>query len=234
MSTIYIRANYLPSTLDKRAQWLSTFAATLAPVAVNLGVTSAQLASIQTATQWYAYLLNQYLPYVRTFSKGGTSLLEELDSDPTPQPTVLPTFAPPTPSAGSPDSGIFNLITDLVANTILKSANLTPSLKTALGLDPLPVTDPAAPLIKSHTALPGGQVELNFTRGGHPLVIIESRRGSETVFTMVDKVAATHWVDLRPNQTLGVSEVREYRIRYSDGTNPLGNYSPTISAATQG
>ena len=233
MASKFVSPNYLPGTLEKRAQWLGNFSATLAPEATNLGVSAPQQAYVQAAAAWYGYLLNQYLPYVRTFSKAGTSLLEELDSDPTPQATIVPTFAPPVAPAGAPDSGAFNIITALVNDTILKSPNLTPSLKTALGLDPLPGPDPTAPRIKDGTPLPICQVELNFTRGGNPLVIIECRRGTDVNFAMLDKVAATHWVDLRTNQTSGRSEVREYRIRYSDGTQAIGNYSPTLSVATQ-
>ena len=229
-----IQPNYLPLPLDKRLQWLNNFVATLAPIAANLGITVEEMARLLMGAAWYGYLLTQYLPYVRSFSTGSTTLLEDLDSDPTPQPTLLSTFAPPTSPPGSPDSGLFNFIVALVSDKILKSANLTPALKTSLRLDPLPQPVTGDPMIKGGEGQPSGHVELRFTRGGSPLVIIECRRGNETTFTQVDKVAASHWIDLRSNLTPGQPEVREYRIRYSDGTNPIGNYSAPFSVATRG
>ncbi len=228
-----IKANYLPSTLDERAKWLGNFAAVLSPIATDLGVTTAAMTRIQSAADWYNYLLNRYLPYVRSFSKGSTTLLEDLDSDPTPQPTVLPTFAPPTAPSGAPDSGIFNFIAGLVNDTILKSDNLTPALKTLLRLDPIPQPPKGAPRVKEADAQPNGYVELSFTRDGSPMVIIEGRRGTETEWTVLDKVAAANYLDMRPNLTPGRTESREYRIRYSDGRNAIGDYSAVKSVSTQ-
>ena len=235
MALRVIRPNYLPQGFDERNVWLQNFAAVLPQYAAALGVAAADVSKVADASQQYNYLATVLIPYTRSFSKGLTALLEEADTDDTPQLLNFPGFAPPPAVIGANPvmTGIFNMVTALVASTILPSPALTPPIKTALGLDVPAPAPPGQVLVRSAEAMPGGQVDLTLTRSGAPLIIIESQRGAETEFSMLDKVAASHFLDLRPNIVAGQSEVRQYRVRRSDGSQAVGNYSPVVSVATQ-
>ncbi len=230
-----VQPNYLPTGYDARNAWLGTFANALPGFADALGVTPAQVAQVQGASQQFSYLLTQLIPTARAYSKGLTALMEEFDTDSAPQLITYPSFnAPPAPVlTPGLSTGLFNMVTDLVSSVILPSPALTAAMKTALGLDPIAPPAPGQTLIRDAEAMPGGQVDLTMTRGGAKQIIIEARRADESDFIMLDKVVANHYVDTRPNQTPGQSEVRQYRVRGSDGSQATGQYSPVVTVATQ-
>ena len=232
-----IYRNFLPTTLELRAVWLINFISVLASGsnAADLGVTSAQLTDLQVTQPWYDYVLNQYIPYARSYNEGLTAFLSEVDTDKTPQNLALPVWAPPAPAAalGIAESGVFNRVLALVDNTILKSNKLTTNLKTQLKLDPLPVPVAGEPKIKSYKAGPNGAIELSISVDGAPQTIVESMRGEETEFTHLDKVVGSHAYDNRPNLVAGRPEARQYRIRHSDGVTAYGNYSAVFTVTTQ-
>ncbi len=226
-----IATTYLPREMAKRSDWLQNLATALPQYATTLGITPAQLSALQEGADAYAYFLGQMTGYVRSFSKGVTSILEEIDTDATPAAVLIPQFTPPAPPAALGQTGVISFAVGLV-EIMEKSGNLSPAIRAALLLDPLAPTSPIGPKIRGAEALPNGEVDLTFTRGGYPLVILESRRGGGG-WEVLDKIAATSYADTRPNAVAGVSESRSYRIRYSDGKNAIGDYSETFSVATQ-
>ena len=236
MST-YITRNYLPGTVDARANWLGTLVGGLASGdnAANLGVTPAQLDDLKAGLVWYDYALNHYMPYVRAYSKGLTELASEIDTDSTPNPLSLPVFAPPAPLATLPacESSVMTRAVAVVEGAIFPSPALTDALKTQLGLDPIAPPVAGSALITKFESAPGGVITLFFAQNGAKQVIVESRRGAETDFSMLDKVVGGQCPDSRENLVPGRPEAREYRIRYSDGVRAYGNYSPVFSVTTQ-
>lgn len=227
-----VKARYLPRAGDERNQWLQNFAASLPQYAATLGVTNDRVLDMQQSAATLNYLQNTLAPYVRTFSKSVTTLLNDVDSDDAPSPVLLPQYAPPAPPTALGDSGIFERVVELVNTVITQSANYTPSIQTALGLDPIAPPVGSLPLIRTALAQPMAHVELSFTRGGSPLVIVEGQRNGGD-WEMLDKVASSHFLDLRANAIAGQSESRSYRIRYSDGNAAIGDYSLVVSIATQ-
>ena len=231
-----IERSYLPTKIDDRARWLSQFVSGLASGgnAAALGVSPAQMTDLQAALDWYDYTLAHYIPYVRAYSKGLTEFLADIDTDGSPQNLVLPVFAPPAPAVALPDceSGAMNRVTALV-DSILKSDALTPALKMQLGLDAIAPPPAGSAVINKYEAGPNGFITLFFALNGAKLVVVESRRGDETEFSLLDKVVGGQCPDSRANLVAGRPEAREYRIRYSDGVTPYGNYSPVFSVTTQ-
>lgn len=232
-----IKRNYLPGRIEDRAAWLGNLVAVLnsSGNATLLGVSAAQLDDSEAGAAWYSYLLNTFIPYSQSFGKGLTAFLAELDTDNSPQPLVLSSFEAPDPATPllATNSGVMNRVTDLVDNTILKSSALSPALRAQLGLNAIVPPAPGDPLIKSYESEPGGHLDLLFVRNGAKMIVVEERRGDQADFLMFDKVAASHCPDPRPNLVPGKSELRQFRIRYSDGVTAYGNYSPVFSANTQ-
>ena len=100
-------------------------------------------------------------------------------------------------------------------------------------LPPIAATSPGNALITKFESAPGGVIPLFFALDGAKQNIIDSRRGAETDFSMLDKVVGGQCPDSRENLVPGRPEAREYRIRYSDGVHAYGNYSPVFSVTTQ-
>ena len=236
MATLISR-DFLPAMLDDRSVFLTNFVSVLASGtnAADLGVSAAQLERLQNGQKWYGYLLSDYLPYARSYSEGMTAFLTELDTDKTPQALALPVWAPPAFAGGLPEteSGLMNDLVALVNDPIFKSAKLTPALKAQLRLDSLPTASAGEPKIKSYKAGPNGAIELSISVDGAKQTVVESMRGDETEFTLLDKVVGSHVYDNRPNLVMGRPEARQYRVRHSDGTAAYGNYSAIFTVTTQ-
>lgn len=228
----YTYANYLPKTKTERMDWLNNFSVQLAQYSATFGFTQEEMDDISISSQWYSYAVLTLDNAGRVFDKAITAFADELDTDSPQTNAQTPVFNPPSPPTLGIKTGIFNRVIALVDKKILPSEFLTPAIKTQLGLDPIAPSAPTAPNLKVPVAMPNGQVELSFSRGGSPMVIIESRRNGGD-WELLDKVASTHYLDTRPNLVAGVSESREYRIRYSNGSTGIGQYSNVRSVATQ-
>ena len=233
----FIVRDFLPTTLELRAGWLTNFLGVLAlgTNAADLGVTPAQITDLEAGEDWYDYYLGTLVPYARSYSEGLTAFVSDIDTDKTPQLLVGPVWSAPAPDQPLPatESGVMNRVVALVNNTIFKSDKLTPNLKTQLKLDPLPTPPAGDPKIKSYKAGPNGALDLLITVDGAKQTIVESMRGEETAFTYFDKVVGSHVYDNRPNLVAGRPEARQFRIRHSDGVMAYGNYSAVFTATTQ-
>ena len=74
---------------------------------------------------------------------------------------------------------------------------------------------------------------MDWVKGGHKGVLIESQRSGETSFSEVARVTSTPWNDNRANKTAGMPEQRQYRLRYLKKDQPVGDYSDIYSVTTQ-
>ncbi len=234
MSLKIIRPSYLSANYEERNVWLQNFTGALAQYAGPLGVTNEQMSKLLNGAAQYNYLVVTLIPAARAFSKSLTQFMENADTDDAATTYAVPAFTPPVAPVLSStlDTGIFNMVTSLVTQTILPSPALTPTIKSALGLDPLPTPAPNQVAIRSFEVASGGRVDLTLMRSGAPLIIVEGRRGDETGFTMLDKVASGHYVDARPNLVPGLAELRDYRVQRSDGSQSVGVYSPVVTVPT--
>lgn len=231
-----VNYDYLPSEEGPRAAWLNNFAARLVDYAATLGVDSADVNYTSAAAESYNYVVFTLSDALHNLSKAFTSFKEHLAGDRTPDPLSYPILTlpqpPMVPVGVDLKSGLFVWINELVLK-IRKSPNYTDTIGLDLGIMPLPkpVVVMKGRIVKLE-AFPGSEVEISFVRKGAKLVIIESRR-EYTEWQVLDKVAASNYRDRRPPLTPGQAEVRHYRIRLSDGKNPIGDYSEEMSIATR-
>lgn len=77
-----------------------------------------------------------------------------------------------------------------------------------------------------------GSVILDWTKGDFDGVLIESQRGTETVFSFLDKDFKTPFPDMRPNLQAGVPEVRRYRMIYLLDDAVVGIWSDEVVITT--
>jgi len=72
-------------------------------------------------------------------------------------------------------------------------------------------------------------IHLKYIKGNNDGAIIESKRGAETTFSLLEKVTKPTYIDKRPNLIVHQPEERQYRACFFKNDNVLGKYSSVIS-----
>ena len=97
------RQDYYPSQQAKQVAWLYNLANKLPGQATALGLGSTQVAAIQADCLWLAFLIQTWLPEVRTWAQGCTQTLNEAQTGTGTAVQTLPAFAAPAlPPAAPP------------------------------------------------------------------------------------------------------------------------------------
>jgi hypothetical protein len=78
-----------------------------------------------------------------------------------------------------------------------------------------------------------GSVPVDFNKSVADGVIIESKRGSETTFSLLGSDTEPPYVDTRVNLAPG-PETRQYRARYFLNDAPIGNWSDVLTVTVPG
>jgi hypothetical protein len=230
MSIRYAYASYLPTSKTERRNWLANFNAVLPQYAAQFNISAAEQTRLTNGLIWIDYAL-ACRALADSFSKSLTDFSDEMDSDASESDAREPQWTPPPVPSVPGRTGTFNFVVALVADKIL-SKNPSPQIMTALGLNPLAAPDTVMPEIRGATALPGGNVDLSFSKGRAKQILIQCKRGAGD-FELLKEVVGTHWTDTRANLVAGQSESRTYRTRFSDGTNGYGDYSAERIVSTQ-
>ncbi len=76
-------------------------------------------------------------------------------------------------------------------------------------------------------------VRLTFAMQGHDQIEIYSMRGTETTWSLITTDTSSPYVDGRDPLVAGQPEVRQYRARFKDSDNPVGDWSDVISVTAQ-
>jgi len=69
-------------------------------------------------------------------------------------------------------------------------------------------------------------------KGRHSGVVIQGKRAGESDWSDLGKDNYSPYVDGRPPLTAGTSETRQYRMRYLDKDNEVGEWSDVVSVVT--
>ena len=203
-------------------------------VGPGLGFTPAELTALaedKTALQWI--IVNMIEAY-RTSMQELTAYKNILKDGPigsvlSPIPTMPPLPAPgPIPAAG--------IVPRLRA--MVQRIKTSPAYTNAIGED-LGIVAPevtietitAKPKCKA-IALPNSEVRIEFVKGNYAGVLVEGKRGTGG-WELLGRDNFSPYLDARPPQTAGQPEKREYRLRYLDGDEPVGEYSDVLMAVTK-
>ncbi len=95
-------------------------------------------------------------------------------------------------------------------------------------IGPPPLGDPTFEAV----AQPNSEVRQNWVKSSSDGVLMEGQRGSETEWTPLGTDRFSPYLDGRAPLVAGQPEVRRYRMRYLDGDDPAGNWSPVASVTT--
>ena len=143
-------------------------------------------------------------------------------------------FVPPgeTPPPAAVEPGVFRRISALV-KTIKANKNYTQAIGEALGIiGSEPITDSdLADTVKTvlKAKIKGDYINIKYLKGSLTGIILECKRGTELVFTLVDKITEVNYVDRRPNLIPGQPETRVYRAWCVIKGEKVGVVSDTIS-----
>ncbi len=197
--------DYVPRNDNEFTTWLDNFSKKLPTYATPLGITAAQVTQVQTNLTDVGQKIKDVLSGKKTLQ----SLVEQKD-------------------AAIADTKKY--IRDMVV-VMKRNGAYTPAIGSDLGVVAPASTAPAdtdsAAVEFSATVLPN-KVRLDWVKGAFDGVVVQSKRGSETAFTTLDKDTVSPYDDARPNLVHDAPETRVYRMRYLIGDDEVGVWSNEV------
>ena len=225
-----------PRTDSELVIWLNNFANVFETHAETLGFTTAEVTALRNDTANVNHHIGEVVPTFKAALQARVAYKTLLMNGPLGATGGPP---PPIPAVGAPPTlvapGILPRLRQLI-----QRIQLSPAYNPALGLELGIVapgggtggpTTPPKPTAKA-VALPNSQVRIDFVKGGFSGVLIEGRRTGEDAWALLGTDNFSPYIDTRPPLTPGAAEVREYRLRYLERDEPVGDYSDIISAST--
>jgi hypothetical protein len=227
----------IPRTDDDLMLWYTNFAARFAAHATALGFSQADVTAVQADDAMFSYLVGDLLPAYASALQTRTAYKNHIKNGPLGSPGGSP--PPALTLAAAPANvspGVVPRLRQLVAR--IKAA---PGYTDAIGLD-LGIVETqvgsAAPVIsakpkaKAH-AIAANEVQIDFDKRRFDGVLIESRRTGETGWTSLGTDNFSPFMDSRPLLVADKPEVREYRLRYIQLDEPVGDWSDIINATAR-
>lgn len=224
----------IPRTEPELVGWLNNFAAKLPPYTSLLSIDISTMELVVQDAAMLRYLVNELLPSYQTALQTRTAYKNALKDGPlgaVPPPKPPQITEPEHPDVIAP--GIMPRLRQLVAR-IKASPNYTESIGRDLGIIDEAPAAPVGPIKPTAKAvpLPGGGVRIEFSKAGFDGVLIEGSRGGEAGFSRLATDNYSPYLDARPPLEAGKPEVRQYRLRYLQRDEPVGDWSDILSATT--
>jgi len=222
---------YLPDGDNERELWLTNFYTGVAALALipAWNISTAQLTSVENDKNAFRYSL-VFLAAAVSFKTTSTASKEALNrGDSTSTPQAFPVFVPPAGMPTAVPPGIFDRI-NLFVGQLKKNALYTETIGTTLDVIGAAVVVNFAtlkPTLKLETS--GGSIYVHYVRGHAEGILLYSKRGTETAFTLLAMVTNTSYVDARPNLVVGQAEERQYQAFYMVGDVAVGLISLVAS-----
>ena len=126
------------------------------------------------------------------------------------------------------------LRTRALVQRIKNSPGYTESIGQDLGIIATAATLAATapkPTFKA-VAQPHSYVHLEWVKGAHSGVVIQSKRPADADWVTLNKDYYSPFDDERAPVTAGANETRQYRMRYLDKDDEVGEWSDVVSAVT--
>jgi len=223
---------YLPNGDADRGTWMDNFDTKLLGYATLLGITKSQTDSVTADTLAYRYGLD-LIAGGKTFEHQCAAFKTALRNGPESTVVInIPVFTPPANPPAAVAPGIFSRVGKLV-KLIKASAAYTETIGKDLGIigaDPGDGSlDNAQPVLTY--SISGGFVQLKYIRGNADGIRLESKRGTETDFSLLDKINKTTYTDTRANLVAGQAEERQYRAWFIKDDEIVGQVSAVITVA---
>lgn len=227
----------IPRTDNELMVWLNNFAASFAARADALGFTEAEVAQVRADAAMLSYLVGDLVPTYKAALSTRTTYKALIMNGPLgetggPPPAAPAVNAPPATVA----PGIVPRLRRLVQRIQVAPA-YTEAVGSELGITGAEASGPSAPASTAKpkvtaTALAGGRVRVEFNKAGFDGVQVESRRAGETAWQALGTDNFSPYTDERPSLEPGKPEVREYRLRFVERDEPVGDWSDIVPVTT--
>jgi hypothetical protein len=221
-------SDFIPRSLPELLLWAMNFKSKFGVYATALGFTSQEITAATLDLDliiWAVRMVDESRANMELRTRARDVFLFGPQDSPNPPIPALTTLVAPDPM---PLPGAIARLRAL-AQRIKACAAYTK----AMGEDLRIVAPESTPSDHAPTArvrvLPGFHAQIDWTRGSHQAVDIEGRRGEETGFTPLARDMVSPWVDPREPLVSSTPEERQYRLRYVDNDEPVGEYSDIIS-----
>ena len=233
------RNNFFPMRQGDQITWLGNYKTKLPGYATTLALAAGQVTAIGNDCGWAIYVLQSWVPAVRSWTLAGTDALNEALTGSGSAAQTLPVFTAPALPAGvtAVNPGALNRIfalvqqikdggkcTDAIAQDlgIVGSANAGPDLTTI------------APVIAVNLA--GGHVQIKWGWQGNAAFLdlceIHVDRGDGQGFKLLTFDTTPNYTDTQP---LPATPARwTYKAIYRVGDAQVGNWSAPISINVAG
>ena len=222
--------SYYPSRQGDQAGWLQNVANKIGGYATTLGLTTSQTNAIKADCLWVYYLLQLWLPEVRSFGLTGAQALQEAQTGTGSSTQILPTFTAPALPTGTVavNSGALTRIFAAV-QLIKSSGKLTDAIATDLGFTGSTQTGPDLTTLQPvlDLSLVAGQVFIKWGWQGYSADLdsleIQVDRGDSRGFVLLT-------IDTTPNYTdtqllPAVPTKWSYRGIFRVGDQQVGQWS---------
>ena len=223
---------WLPKREADRLVWIQNVALKLTVHLGTAGIVAADVTLVEGIRDTYQWILNRS-DQLNTAKQDVNEWKRIFGDGPVGTPLGALPAAPVYPAGGLfvPTAGSFDQVVTLMER-VRNTSGYTTAIGEDLGIVP-PVGggllgDPSFTV----TALPNSEVRIDWVKSSSDGVLVESQRADEVVWTVLGSDRYSPYVDGRAPLVAGAPEVRRYRIRYLDGDDPVGNYSPTVTVTT--
>lgn len=225
----------IPRTEPELVVWLNNFATSYATHAATLGLAPETAEALTRDAAMFQYLVGDLIPTYQAAVQARTAyknLLKEGPVDAAPPPVPAAPVTGAHPPAVPP--GIMPRVRNLIAR-IKSSPGYNESIGRDLGIAGEGTPGPSGPSKPTPraSAVTDGTVVIAFNKAGFDGVVIESRRSGETGWTRLGTDNYSPYTDGRPPLVAGRPEVREYRLRFLDRDEPVGEWSDIIAISTK-
>lgn len=227
----------IPRTDNELMVWLNNFAAAFAARAAALGFNEAEGAQVRADAAMLSYLVGDLVPAYKAALNTRTAYKALVMNGPAGEtggdPPAAPALASPPPTV---PPGIVPRLRRLVQRIQVAPA-YTEAVGSELGITGAEAGGPSGPASSAKpkvtaAALAGGRVRVEFNKAGFDGVQVEGRRAGETAWQPLGTDSFSPYTDERPPLEAGRPEVREYRLRFVERDEPVGDWSDIVPVTT--
>jgi hypothetical protein len=216
------------------AMWIVHLASKIDTHAPVLAITQADIKTLKTdaaAVDW----VSKALPAIRASAQQFTSFKDNLlDGQAGAAALVIPVLLTLPAAPAAVPAGVVSRTRALVQR-IKKSPGYTEAIGKDLGIIGATETNDAAPKPTFKAVVqPSFGVRLDWVKGKHSGVTIQCKRAGDTDWVTLGRDNYSPYVDERPPVTPGASESRQYRMRYLDKDEEVGEWSDVVAVVAVG
>ena len=218
----------VPVVESEVISWISHLAARIETYATVLAVTSDDVKTLKADAAMVVWVTDA-LPAIRASAQQFTSFKDSLLDQSSGGPLLItPTLTTLDTPPGAVSAGVISRTRSLVQR-IKKSPAYTDAIGKDLGIIGAEVTADVMPKPKFKAiVLPNFGVRLDWTKAGHSGVAIHCKRTGDADWVALGRDNYSPYLDERTPVAAGVSETRQYRMRYVDKDAEVGEWSDVV------